>query len=1064
MKVSVTLILLFIFSTAFSQYGSHRYHSRNMLYPKVNSIKASNNKNKTILDVSESDFCDYRYPPCPAYININGYIEILSNKKIKGVTDINNLEYFKVNELIANEYMDIYDFPEMISAKCYDDTLMLPCDTLRYLMPSSVFLDKDSTIYSIYYNYVGVYNYNGGSTQIDHYTNKILYTKHKAVFQNNTIVRGELLKNKIYEDTAALTANSSFLIYGSLPLLPISSNIILSANPFTYPYNTVFNILDSNFNEKGSLDLNYTINGTEYNLAISSNYESNTLYIKNINDTIVAICEGYLDSLVLLKLDTGFNLISLMPYKNTDIIFDGLTFKYDSIANHYFDLDPELDIIPVVVNDTLQYIRYNYYDAQGNITLTVTDSVNYENLFSLYYHTLSGVTPGKKMVSLNFVNDSVDYSKMYIYVNIKDFISNKSKTVKLPDDYFKDGGYSSDYGFHSMNVPTRIDSFNNIIGFFNYEDHQTLGYKYNMALIGFNLDYTNAVSGTVSMDINRNCIKDSAENPVANILVELLFNGHSYFQNTDASGSFYISPYDTGHGKVILHLENQTTLSYACQDTFDVFISDTSQNPVVNFLVQTPTCGHPTPKLNVEISTPFLRRCFDNNYTLSVFNESNDTAFNSYVDLELDAHLIATDTAFQSAQYLGNNTYRFDLGTVLPLQTIRKNLKIKVDCDSTILGQTHCVKATAKPYDLCDITNEKYMEANTFCRNDSVIFQIKNIGYPETFQQSYRVIADDSIVNSGTLSFTQSIGFATLSFYNPLGKTYRLETRQYPMYPNEDTLISVTLEGCGNPDFSTGFVNLFPQDDDAPNVDIDCHQNVGSYDPNEKTAQPSGFGDSSYILPNTPLEYTIHFQNKGTYTASFVQIIDTLSSAFDITTYQFISSSHAFNYTIIDSNILQFTSTNINLPTEQNDTLGSNGYIKFKIAPKKNTPIGTILKNTASINFDFNPPIITNTVVRNINDDFIKIKIVSSVKNNLAKIKSTVYPNPFNQTATLSFDYKQATKLTIFSIAGKIVQQYNSVNNFYTIERNVLSNGLYLYELRNSNNNELLDTGKLVIQ
>ncbi|MBP6659861.1 MAG: hypothetical protein KA174_04220, partial [Chitinophagales bacterium] len=862
MKFYITIAtLIIIYNTVFSQ-RLHEYHSNYMSYPKINTIEPSDNKNKTILNISESDFYDWRYSPCPAYVNTNGYLEIHSKEKINGVTDIHSSAYFKVNEFIANEIVDINNFQEMISVKCYDDTLMLPCDSLKELLPSNAFLGKDSIIYSIYYNYLAIPNYSGN--YIDHYTNKVLYTKHKAIFQDNTIVRGELLKSKIYTDTAALTANTSVLTQIPLLLFPLNPNNILSANPFSYSNGYNLNILDSNFNFKKQLELKYETNESVYNLNILTNYQDNSLYITVTNDTVIAICTGYLDSLVLLKLDTGFNLISLTPYIKKDVIILGNTFSYDSIADYYFDEDPEVDMIPVSLNDSMQYFQYNFYDAQGNLTDTFMVSLDIINLYSYYFYGNPACIHDKKQVGIYFESDSIDNWKINIYAVVSDLISKKSKRIKLSDSYFQGGGYSEDFGYHSISLPLKIDSFNNVLGFFDYEHRYTLGIKYNMALIGFNLDYLNAASGTVAFDLNRNCIKDSAENPVANILVELSFKGHSYFQTTDNTGAFYISPYDTGHGKVILHLENQSTYTNACQDTFDVYISDTSQNPEINFLVQTPNCNHPTPKLNVEISTPFLRRCFDNNYSFSVFNESSDTAFNSYVDIELDAHLIATDTAFSSAQNLGNNTYRFYVGNVSPLQTIRKQLKVKVDCDSTILGQTHCVKATAFPYEFCNIIDAKYMQAHAACRNDSVIFTIKNIGYPENFQQYFRIIENDTITHDGILSFTQSISQNSLAYYNPTGKTYRLETRQYPMYVNEDTILSVSIEGCGNPDFSTGYVNLFSQDDDAPNVDIDCHQNVGSYDPNEKTAQPSGYGDSSYILPNTPLEYTIHFQNKGT--------------------------------------------------------------------------------------------------------------------------------------------------------------------------------------------------------
>ncbi|HRI34120.1 MAG TPA: T9SS type A sorting domain-containing protein [Saprospiraceae bacterium] len=752
--------------------------------------------------------------------------------------------------------------------------------------------------------------------------------------------------------------------------------------------------------------------------------------------------------------------------------YAGYYINYSGDSSYYFLV--ECDSNGIVLHETLSSnisILDSVRIVNKEYSIFTTDTSTCITYYNANGDSINSVLFNQRLIH-NFVKTK---DNKYLFVSLNQngngnydtYISVYNSVGRLIKHQLFIQYFLNEYAYNTVSL-LGLDSFNNIMFFANepsYECGMACGGVFqNIIYSSTNLESLNYVNGKIITDINRNCEENTDEIGAKNILVELKLNTKKYFTLSDDSGKYKFTPYDTGHGKVILHLENQSTYTNACQDTFDVYISDTSQNLEINFLVQTPSCGHPTPKLNVEISTPFLRRCFDNNYTLTVFNESSDTAFNSYVDIELDEHLIATDTAFSSAQNLGNNSYRFYIGNVPPLQTIRKQLKIKVDCDSTILGQTHCVKATAFPYEFCNIIDAKYMQAHTACRNDSVIFTIKNIGYPKNFQQYFRIIENDTITYNGILSFTQSISQNSLTYYNPTGKTYRLETRQYPMYVNEDTILSVTIEGCGNPNFSTGYVNLFSQDDDAPNVDIDCHQNVGSFDPNEKTAQPNGFGDSLYILPNTPIEYTIHFQNKGTFAASYITITDTLSAFFDITTFQMLSSSHPFTYAIIDSNILQFTSTSINLPAEQDDTLGSNGYIKFKISPKKNIPTATTIKNTASIIFDFNTPIITNTVIRNVTDDFLKVKIISSVKNNLTKIKTTIYPNPFNQTATLSFDYQQPTQLTIFSIDGKIMQQYQSTDNFYTIDRKQLSKGMYLYELKKISNNELLDTGKLVIQ
>ena len=45
--------------------------------------------------------------------------------------------------------------------------------------------------------------------------------------------------------------------------------------------------------------------------------------------------------------------------------------------------------------------------------------------------------------------------------------------------------------------------------------------------------------------------------------------------------------------------------------------------------------------------------------------------------------------------------------------------------------------------------------------------------------------------------------------------------------------------------------------------DIHCAENIGSYDPNDKSASPTGFGVDHIIRENTDIEYKIRFQNTG---------------------------------------------------------------------------------------------------------------------------------------------------------------------------------------------------------
>jgi len=795
----------------------------------------------------------------------------------------------------------------------------------------------------------------------------------------------------------------------------------------------------------------------------------------------------------IIELDSNLEVIQTKYFSHSLIInnvYKSFNFDFEVINNKNYIIAKQ-NVNSTYYTDNLPNFVYEY---DNNFNLLDSNSFNTKYAKDNYLNSRKGIhyfyteTDTSTIIKVtNSTNDTIRIinlpTKNKILVNSDSsfIILNTESVPFVGSDIFvykwnKYGKFSKKISLYDMQafylfdeLPTTkydIDSLNNIM--FAYSISTTDGSCNNHSRLtynAFNIDAINYVSGKITNDINNNCIKDSAEISIKNILVELQLNGKKYYTLSDDSGKYNFTPYDTGHGKVILHLENQSTFINACQDTFDILISDTLSNPIINFLLHKLDCGHLMPRVSVDISTPFLRRCFDNSYTLTLTNESNDTAFNTYADIELDANLIPVDIAFSTAQNLGNNTYRFNFGTLNPLQNIRKNLTVKVNCDSTILGQTHCVKATSFPYEFCHIVDAKYMEAQASCRNDSVIFTVKNVGYPEIFQQAYRIIADDSLAHIGTLNFTQSLSTITLSYHNPTGKTYRLETRQYPIFIDEDTVLSVAIEGCGSYNFSTGFVTQFSQDDDAENVSIDCHQNVGSFDPNDKSAQPVGYGNSHLIENNQAIEYIIHFQNLGTYAASFITVVDTLSSDFDITTLNTITASHAYTVSIIDSNILQFKFSDINLIDAATDSLLSNGFIKFSIKPKANTSIGNEIKNNAFITFDYNEAIQTNTVQHEIGKDFLKSSIITLSKNNLYKdVSIKIYPNPTSKqfTVEITKEVPKNASLHIYSVAGNEIYVQKNLSLINKIEAENWSKGYYLFELKSENTT--IQSGKIILQ
>lgn len=144
----------------------------------------------------------------------------------------------------------------------------------------------------------------------------------------------------------------------------------------------------------------------------------------------------------------------------------------------------------------------------------------------------------------------------------------------------------------------------------------------------------------------------------------------------------------------------------------------------------------------------------------------------------------------------------------------------------------------------------------------------------------------------------------------------------------------------------------------ADNNFILPQKTVGSWDPNDKICIE---GDKLNIDKiGDKLHYIIHFQNMGTDTAFNVVVTDTLANNIDWESFDFISSSHPCNVKRVN-NKLEFYFQNIHLPYQAIDEPGSNGFVAFAVKPKSSLVIGDSVNNTASIYFDFNPPVVTNT-------------------------------------------------------------------------------------------------------
>jgi uncharacterized repeat protein (TIGR01451 family) len=210
-----------------------------------------------------------------------------------------------------------------------------------------------------------------------------------------------------------------------------------------------------------------------------------------------------------------------------------------------------------------------------------------------------------------------------------------------------------------------------------------------------------------------------------------------------------------------------------------------------------------------------------------------------------------------------------------------------------------------------------------------------------------------------------------------------------------------------------------------------CGNVVNSSDPNEKLVYPA-----ETIGPDEWLTYTINFQNTGTDTAYNIIVRDTLDNYLDIGSFTYLASSHNPQVDV-KGNAVAFKFPYINLLDSVHNEVASHGWVQYKIKTLSSLPTFANVSNKASIYFDDNDLIVTNTT-SNINKP---LSINYSPRNANFKL----YPNP--ASSIISIEATEEGEFIMFDLMGAIVYQ-NTVskpNSAMNITLPKLANGLYIY-------------------
>lgn len=210
---------------------------------------------------------------------------------------------------------------------------------------------------------------------------------------------------------------------------------------------------------------------------------------------------------------------------------------------------------------------------------------------------------------------------------------------------------------------------------------------------------------------------------------------------------------------------------------------------------------------------------------------------------------------------------------------------------------------------------------------------------------------------------------------------------------------------------------------------------VNSFDPNDKTClegsviPPAKVGD--YV------HYMIRFENTGTYPAQNIVVKDMIDlSKFDINTLVPIKGSHSF-VAKITGNKVEFIFENINLPF---DDANNDGYITFKIKTKPTLVLGNTFSNTASIYFDYNHPIITNTATTTIQALNTKDFEFTNYFN--------LYPNPVKDNLSIVAKSDiEISSISIYNALGQQVLVVTNAQNTKSVDVSNLPSGNYFVKI-----------------
>ena len=346
------------------------------------------------------------------------------------------------------------------------------------------------------------------------------------------------------------------------------------------------------------------------------------------------------------------------------------------------------------------------------------------------------------------------------------------------------------------------------------------------------------LGGKIIGDLDADCLEGTADARLANWEVMITDSeSHTVYTKTNAEGDFLYMA-DTGVYTIRAIPDGNNWDTSACFPSVSIvhLSSPGDSNHTDFFFTPTTFC----PQLEVNIHTPFLRRCMSSTFYVEYCNHGTAAEDSATIEIDFDAFLTIDSASVPMAALPGINNYEIDIGT-LPIGACGSfEVYTTLGCESVVSGQGHCTTAHIYPDSFCvppnPLWNEASIQVSSRCEDeDTLKFTIENVGSGNMLTPGGYIVIEDVILKTDS-TFQLNAG-DSLTFKQPAnGSTWTLQAEQVPEHPGKSSLPTTVLEGCGVNSagtFTTGILSNTTPDDEDFFLDIDWQENVESFESTE---------------------------------------------------------------------------------------------------------------------------------------------------------------------------------------------------------------------------------------